>query len=175
MDVYRHFHGIGTYGHIDCVRPSVIFIKLHFPRGSLDVPDSFLRSTILKTRITSTVGDNLTSVFAVLNKVAIHKSTIIAMLVLYLNTVRHCVALEALLIVYNRLISSVFHVVDILKVLMVIHKNGGSSLALLRGNALQLRNETNLRRLELVDRDTLARAGDIFLPHYLLSCSYFCA
>ena len=117
----------------------------------MDVPDCFLGSTILKASVNYTVGDHFTSVFAGLDEVAIREYTVITTLVIYLNTERLCIAIDTLFSIERRLRRSVFYVLDILQIQMAININGGVSIVLLHGDSLQLHDETNLMRIELVD------------------------
>ena len=69
----------------------------------------------------------------------------------YLDAVCHSVAIKAIFSVDSRYLHAVLRVLDILQVRLVVHKNRGIPVALLRGNSLELRDEPNLGRLELVD------------------------
>ena len=110
------------------------------------------------------MGDQLTYVFVVLGEVVICEYTIIIIVVLYINVGSNYIVIEELFSEDSIFIRTVFRVVEILQVWIFIHKSSGLYVALLCGNSLQLRNETNLRRTKLVGGDTLAWPVYICLP-----------
>ena len=95
--------------------------------------------------IYSTVSDSLPHGFAVSDPTVICVSSIIAMVVLHMYSVRSRIALEALFSVDGRLGRAVLHVVNVFEIREMVDKNGCVPVALLGRNSLELRVESDLR------------------------------
>ena len=95
--------------------------------------------------IYSTVRDSLPHGFAVSDPTVICKTSIIAMVVLHMDSVRSRIALEALFSVDSRFGRAVLHVLNVLEIREMVDKNSCVPVALLGRRSLELCVESYLR------------------------------